>query len=191
VNGIDLGLGGAYEHPFRRVGLEARRGEAMSFHCDKLCSGTCCVPLRITLERLGAGKLSSGHNEYGVRFVSFGSGHMCTDDKMVHPYNNAHDPAKLAELMVMGLRARGLDVACDWSDRHDFYVAWWPNDPQYVDGTQWIHVRAKRYGRFNDMPISEWDMATARAKLLAIMATSPNETSLGECERIIRGSNGV
>jgi len=101
------------------------------------------------------------------------------------------DPAKLTELMMMALRARGFDAACDWSDRHDFYVAWWPNDPQYVDGTQWIHVRAGSFGRFKGLSTNELDMPATRAKLLRIMRTPADETSRDECERIVRGDNGA
>lgn len=145
-------------------------------HCDKLCSNACCVPLWITLDRLAKNKLSSGHNEHGVQFVSFGDGHACTDDRMVRPYNDVHDPAKLAELGAMALRARGFIVEL----LSDYY----PRDQMsYGVVITWTNTSV-------DVRFDEWQNMTLpqfRSILARVMATPADESSREQCEKLIRG----
>jgi hypothetical protein len=125
--------------------------------------------LRITLDRLAQGKLSTGHNEYGVQFVSFARWHRCTDDKIVQSYNDVHDPAKLAKLWASALRSRGYTGA-DGS----------------VDGNYiWIGYRGED-GEYLDFAISATEgLANRRAQLLAFMVTPAEPSSKEQCELII------
>lgn len=80
------------------------------------------------------------------------------------------DPAKLAELMASALRTRGFDA--------DVF----PWTPQ--NGTPWtprVHVRLSGHGAIR------FELPQARAELLAIMQTEPDESSHETCERILRG----
>jgi hypothetical protein len=125
--------------------------------------------LRITLDRLAQGKLSTGHNEHGVQFVSFDRWHRCADDKMVQSYNDVHDPAKLAELWTTALRARG------YADANSSIVG------KYI----WIGYRDDN-GEYLDFAISATDgLSNRRAQLLAFMVTPAEPSSKEQCELII------
>lgn len=88
---------------------------------------------------------------------------------------DADDPAKLAGLMAEELRRFGLDVATDWLDRHDFYVAWWPNN-EHPTESPGIELRAGRWGRFPGDPAIEFSVPQARAALLRLMQL-PEDTA--------------
>jgi hypothetical protein len=114
---------------------------------------------------------------------------------MVDAVYDAHvaidDPAKLAELMAMGLRARtygdAIVVAPNRSSnrtpsRRDYVVYW--------DGERGGMIRVKMpCGTGTGEPLRRLNMSEARAALRAIMATPADESSCEACERIIMDDN--
>lgn len=87
------------------------------------------------------------------------------------------DPARLAELMAMALRARGFDVPG-------------PHEQSYwaqlvIDVLrEWNQLRVELPENDSVLVL---DMPTARTKLLAIMVTPPDESSREACKKILRG----
>ena len=120
-----------------------------TFHCDKLCMGECCTPLRWAL-----------NCEYDD-LPSCGC-----ESALCQAQLAADDPAKLAELMVMAMRARGIEAQ--------------PLEPRdgmcafacacEGDAARWMRA-----------------MPQARAATLAIMSTPADESSKGRVEALIRG----
>ena len=142
--------------------LQRPDGENMiAFHCHKLCSCDTCAPVRLIIERL------DGQNEptsrIGTRSEYAAQDALC-------------DPAKLAELMVLALRARGFDVG-----------------PFAVRGGTTIQIWASNFGTIvvetngPDYSHTSLTMLQTRAKLLAIMQTPPDESSRDACEQILKG----
>ena len=80
------------------------------------------------------------------------------------------DPVKLAELMALALRARGFGGAI-YVHEQELHVCW--SMTANCTTTQWLTV------------------PQARARLLRIMHTPADPTSRDECERILRGDDGV
>ncbi len=140
----------------------------MSYHCDKLCSGECCAPLRSALE---FAKQYCDPDE--TRWLVYQkNGWFLTRPWIVAPLDAIHNPAKLADLMAMGLRARGcagrgfIDIVGD-----ALVLRYW-SEPR---------KRVKR----------EFSLSEARAATLAIMALPSDASSKSQCERIIRGESCV
>jgi hypothetical protein len=65
----------------------------MTYHCDKLCSGECCAPLRFAIR-------AHEQSDYLA----------CDTYAQDEAYRATDDPAKLAELMAMALLARGVEL---------------------------------------------------------------------------------
>jgi hypothetical protein len=91
-------------------------------------------------------------------------------DRMRAAYAAIDDPAKLAELLAMALRARGSTWAAEADD----------DDAQNV----LIYQERANGCSYRSVPLS-----TARAALAAIMATPADPSSRERCERIIRGES--
>jgi hypothetical protein len=142
--------------------------ERMSaYHCDKLCSGTCCAPLRWAL-----------NCEYDDLPSCGCESALCQAQLAVD------DPAKLAELGAMALRARGIDAIAVQANAEnaakvnaanpDFAIVWAKNG---VFLTAW---------KFDWRTESASDI---RALLARIMATPADESSREQCEGLIRGES--
>lgn len=137
----------------------------MRTHCDKICSNACCEPLRLALDDA----------EHGPEFAA----HMAEHPEALG--TNAwqlalveiHDPAKLAKLYVIALRARG-------------FV-----DVNRIQITYYVHpiIKAPMIGIWwpRHCENADCDMPTARARLASIMKTDPVESSFAPCDRILRG----
>lgn len=145
-----------------------------TFHCDKLCSCDACAPIRWALSYV---------ESVGKPLGSYAAGMFRDSAKCTAAWWASRDPAKLAELMVMGLRARGLSVevrrygAHRWTRSTD--VAIWYG---YADNGLQLYVGDPIGTTFCPVTLVEFC-----AKLLAVMQTSPNESSREACERILRG----
>lgn len=107
------------------------------------------------------------------------------DPLLVAAARDANDPAKLAKLMVEALVERGIG-AYGWSLRPAWSIGktghwqvWGTYDGQIMCNDFDANNVARRNGII-------WAMPTARAKLLAIMQTEPNESSRETCERMLR-----
>ncbi len=127
----------------------------ITFHCDNLCSkGSCCSPLRYML-------LGSSGPVYNPAW----EGPSCWDAHLA-----IHDPAKLAELYALALRPRGLV------------------DGNHIRITHWVHpiTNKSMIGIWwrSECVNADCDLPTARAKLLAIMKTDPDESSRDACKHI-------
>ena len=138
-----------------------------TFHCDKLCSGECCFHLVKALALVLRDHVTCAHIPNVARGDMFGA----TASMMAHAAID--DPAKLAELYVLALRARGF------------------GDGEHVRITHWVHPMTKKpmigiWWR-SECVNADCDMSTARAKLLAIMNADPDESSREACEQILRG----
>jgi hypothetical protein len=152
-----------------------------TFHCDKLCSGPCCAPLRFALPFVDS------HEIHHCRKWALGEYEACSA---------VNDPAKLAELMAMALRARGVNTDLD-NDSWSVTIVRHLVNGVRISPRSWLlpsgvpHTTTTRRHATLSLPGREYDfdMPEARAKLLAIMATSANETSRDECERILRGNH--
>lgn len=151
-----------------------------AYHCDKLCSCATCESLRWAIDY--------ARREFGE------------DDSlwMVYEKNGAfrrfpykaailaaiHDPAKLAELLAMGLRARGWFVYdADPGDALRLPAATIEVDEDVVHVelfADWESCRAPAHGS----PLSTPEV---RVKLLAIMAIEPNESSREVVKAMMRG----
>jgi len=132
----------------------------VSFHCDKLCLGECCAPLQWALH-------VQSLIDRGLPAALSGM-----SEQQATALYDVSDPAKLAELHAMGLRARGIDA--------DVFP-WIPED-----GTPWtprVHIRLAGNG------IVRLELPEARTLLLAIMALPADDSSRGACERIVRGES--
>jgi hypothetical protein len=152
-----------------------------AYCCDKLCSGECCEWLQNAL----ADPLDP-------------DGCTCPE---CQAYDAVRSPAKLAELLAMALRARGLWASIE---------AW--NEGAYSPATQRVEITKTHYRLWADASSAhevdhEWSqcvgdvcehyildidaeaMTKARAFVAAIVATPPEESSRGQCERIVRGES--
>ena len=132
-----------------------------TFHCDKLCELFDEHAPRILpwiIERANSG------DEFAAYEV--------TSRSLKHAaiWDAVTDPAKLAELMALALRARGFGGAI-YVHEQELHVCW--SMTANCTTTQWLTV------------------PQARARLLRIMHTPADPTSRDECERILRGDDGV
>ena len=127
----------------------------MSFHCDKLCSGACCASLQWALR-------AQSLIDRGLPAALSGM-----SEQQATALYDVSDPVKLAELLAMALRARGVDVVS--ADHH-----WTGSIVIVLRGDERIVL----------------SMPQARTVLAAIMALPADESSREACERIIRGDNG-
>ncbi len=125
-----------------------------TFHCDKLCSNACCQWLNMWLGYVAANEKRWGMK--GCECPSCAAYHACLD------------PAKLAKLMAIALRAR---MPREWH----IYGA---------GGDLGLGVCIEMENDFID---ARTTLAQARAKLLAIMQTPADESSREACEQIVRG----
>jgi len=144
----------------------------ITFHCDKLCSGECCAPLRWALDKC----------EYAIVFERRKRAREAAALIAID------DPAKLAALMAMALRSRGVDVALydqrgmwTWQTQFAVYPCWITVqlDPE-IHGVSVEHTSGHGF----DMTPTQ-----AHAMLVAIMATPADDSSRDACERIIRGES--
>jgi hypothetical protein len=140
-----------------------------SFHCDKLCSGECCAPLRWALSECD--ETSVRHCR---RHWKPGEYHACLA---------VVDSAKLAELMAMALLGRGFARDGDRSVSADRRVC-----VGIHGGLIWVGIGDTEHKPFF-MPKKalSFAMPEARAATLAIMTTSASDSSRDACERIVRG----
>ena len=153
----------------------------MTSHCDKLCSGECCSHLLKALALVLRDHVTCAHIPNVARGDVFGA----ATSMVAHAAID--DPAKLAELMVMGLRARGIDAVFRRLSEHRTYgrtvpdVAIWDRSVTVPDA---ILLDVKGYCIWRIIRAPD-----ARAKLLAITQTEPSESSHESCERILRGES--
>ena len=129
----------------------------MIFHCDKLCGGKCCAPLRYGL----ANRIHCRGKATGVAII-------VAHATMRDTYQAIDDPAKLAELMASALRAR---MPQTWR----IYGA---------GGDLGIGICVEMENNFIDARMTP---AQARESLLTIMRMSADPSSREACERILRG----
>lgn len=134
-----------------------------TFHCDKLCGNTCCKQLRKAIVEFDASETEVDGDMWDYVFA----------------HDTINDPAKLAELMASALRSRGIHVLQQFEPivypcahatvkNSDIVVRVWPVDSEH--GTNYV------------LSPSE-----CRAKILAIMKTTPDESSRKTCEQILKG----
>jgi len=133
----------------------------MNYHCDKLCGLECCVVLAWALCFTDSPEVHHCRKwapwEYGA----------CTA---------VADPARLAELMVRALRARGPSVErVDFDKRYDSLA----DIAVFVDGDSICLETGD--------DLYTLTMPQARALLAAIMSTPVGLASREQCVRIIRG----
>jgi len=154
----------------------------MSFHCDKLCSDECCAVLRsrlamaqlrdagIDVDKTAAYRrkllMERGHDAAKIE----ASAAKCAIVDAV-----ILDPAKLAELYVLALGARGFVNGARLRITH------WEHPTKKV---QMIGIWSPRRCENFDC-----DMPTARTRLLRIMSTPANGDSHDECKRVLRGES--
>lgn len=127
-----------------------------AFHCDKLCSGACCEWVRIWCDVMATRPVFATAVECPV-----GGCASC------YARNALVDPAKLAELLVLAMRARGLDL-------HAFVA---------FDGERVVVANPLGHGPRLALP-------QARALLARIMATPPDESSRAQVEALYRCESG-
>lgn len=146
----------------------------MTYHCDKLCSNACCAPLRWALDMcatIDAGKIVA-------------QAHQLRSEKQLRlsAYNDVHDPAKLAELGAMALRARGFSVVVvapdiqRWKAPNHLSIRWHNDEIGVYDDGLMTCLIAESY-----------TLAEFRALLARIMTTPPDASIREQCERLIRG----
>lgn len=145
-----------------------------TFHCDKLCSCDTCAPLRSGLANRIHGPLSpQGRDDCPILKAFGGTAIIDACDTMRAVYRATDDPAKLAELYALALRPRGL------------------GDGEHIRITHWVHpvTNKQMIGIWwrRECVNADCDLPTARAKLLAIMQTSPDESSRDACNQILKG----
>lgn len=140
-----------------------------TFHCDKLCSCNTCAPIRWAL------KLATQDIRRAEVFVQYPPQTGDTGELQFEYEAMCAilDPAKLAELMVMGLRARGIQISIEDANEYGVsFLIWSAKHP--------VHGRP--------LPEQRWvSPAKVRSQVLAIMATPPDESSREACERILKG----
>jgi hypothetical protein len=136
--------------------------ERMSaYHCDKLCSKTCCAALRDAIDFANNSDLDEISRSWKR-----------PKDKIAGLLFDVHDPAKLAQLMAMGLRARGIDAG---PINHDGWEIWPYKDKIIVDTT------------YMEDAMFFFALPEFRALLARVMATPADESSREQCEKLIRG----
>lgn len=136
----------------------------MSFHCDKLCSGECCFRLLKALALVLRDHVACAHIPNVARGDVFGA----TASMQAHAAIN--DPAKIVELMAMGLRARGHHKAAGSIVGDYMWIS-------YVDD-----------GELYDFAMHVNSMEHRHKQLLAIMHTTADPSSREACEKILRGN---
>lgn len=151
-----------------------------TFHCDKLCSCDTCAPIRWALSYV---------ESVGKPLGSYAA--VCHRDsaERLAAWFASRDPAKLAELTLLAMVARGWHSFDDPGEYMELPCVHVVSD--VVDSTPYVGIRLwwwedldKHVRRSLEMTFA---IHKARAKLLAIMQTSPDESSRDACERILRG----
>lgn len=150
-----------------------------TFHCDKLCSCETCAPIRWALSYI---------ESFGKPLGSYAA--VCHRESAAYlaAWWASRDPAKLAELLVLGCQARGwhsFDEPGDYMVLPCVRVV-----PCIVDGTGYMNMDT--WVERATSPIlschgTSLTMLQARAKLLAIMQTAHDESSREACEQILKG----
>lgn len=151
-----------------------------TYHCDKLCSGECCAPLRYGLDRW-------------MRAPGFAA-NLCDikdDEKGPNWPQQQHDallalsdPAKLADLGAMALRARGFSVVVvapdiqRWKAPNHLSIRWHDDEIGVYDD-----------GLLTCLVAESYTLAEFRALVARTMATLANESSREQAERLIRGES--
>lgn len=137
-----------------------------TYCCEKLCSGDCCAPLRWAVKNVHCYLDNDGRL---IRDLLGGAIWLAMQSDEIQAQHAAilaiTDPAKLAELLVLGGNARGADTVEAW--------------------TSWGELVGISVNGYTPRLLA---MPEARALLAYIMITIADDVSKWQCEQLlIRG----